>query len=186
MNIFYAATTITFGNGRKTTFWHAPWLDGRAPKDIAPKIFEASKCNKWTVAKALQEDSWIVKIKLENSATWEHIVQFVELWTLINNVHLEIEVEDSIVWKLRRMANTPRHRLTSFNSLASSIPICITLRGRLGPPRRLKIMLGLPFKIGFGRSIGFKHGVGLIVGFALFASNARKQPTIFLSLAASP
>jgi hypothetical protein len=35
MEIFYAATTITLGNGRKTPFWHAPWLEGKRPKDIA-------------------------------------------------------------------------------------------------------------------------------------------------------
>jgi hypothetical protein len=44
MDIFYAATTITVGNGRKTLFWHAPWIQGRALKDIAPKIFESSSC----------------------------------------------------------------------------------------------------------------------------------------------
>jgi hypothetical protein len=47
--------------------------------------------------KALHEASWISKIKLEEAATWEHIVQIVELWTLINNVYLEIDAEDSIV-----------------------------------------------------------------------------------------
>jgi hypothetical protein len=43
MQIFYAATSITIGNGMKTPFWHAPWLNGRSPKDIAPTIFESSK-----------------------------------------------------------------------------------------------------------------------------------------------
>jgi hypothetical protein len=28
------------------------------------------------------------------------LAQFVDLWTLINNIHLEENVEDSIVWKL--------------------------------------------------------------------------------------
>jgi hypothetical protein len=60
------------------------------------------------------------------------------------------------------------------------------LYGRLGLHQRLKIMLGLPFKIDYGWPIGFKIGVDLIAGFALFASNAWKQATIFLSLAASP
>jgi hypothetical protein len=46
MNIFFAATTITLGNGKKTPFWFAPWLNGRAPKDVAPKIFEATKRKK--------------------------------------------------------------------------------------------------------------------------------------------
>jgi hypothetical protein len=43
---FYAATTITVGNGARMPFWHAPWIDGRAPFDIAPLIFESSKHKK--------------------------------------------------------------------------------------------------------------------------------------------
>jgi hypothetical protein len=43
MEIFYAATTITLGNGKKTPFWFAPWLEGRKPIDIAPLIFAISK-----------------------------------------------------------------------------------------------------------------------------------------------
>jgi hypothetical protein len=46
MNIFYAATKIIIGNGGKTPFWYAPLLHGRAPKDIAPKIFESSSREK--------------------------------------------------------------------------------------------------------------------------------------------
>jgi hypothetical protein len=43
MDIFYAATTISIGNGRKTPFWDAPWLDGRKPKGIAPLIYASSQ-----------------------------------------------------------------------------------------------------------------------------------------------
>jgi hypothetical protein len=39
LSLFYATTSITVGNGCSTPFWHAPWLDGIMPKDIAPKIF---------------------------------------------------------------------------------------------------------------------------------------------------
>jgi hypothetical protein len=41
IELFYAATTIVLGNGCKTSFWHAPWLDGLKPKDIAPKHFRS-------------------------------------------------------------------------------------------------------------------------------------------------
>jgi hypothetical protein len=36
MDLFYASTTITLGNGEKTPFWKAPWLNGLKPIDIAP------------------------------------------------------------------------------------------------------------------------------------------------------
>jgi hypothetical protein len=43
MELFYAATKINLGDGGKTPFWHAPWLQGRKPKDIAPKIFDFAR-----------------------------------------------------------------------------------------------------------------------------------------------
>ena len=73
MDIFYAATSITIGNGCKTPFWHAPWLEGRKPKDIAPLIFDISIRKKWKVAQALKDNAWIGKIKLGNDFTIDHL-----------------------------------------------------------------------------------------------------------------
>jgi hypothetical protein len=46
MKIFYDATIITLGNGQKTPFWHAHWLEGRMLKDITPKKFDLCKKKK--------------------------------------------------------------------------------------------------------------------------------------------
>jgi hypothetical protein len=100
MEIFYAATTITLGNGKKTPFWFAPWLEGRKPIDIASLIFAISKRKNWKVSQALCEDAWVTKIALESSFTMEHLSQFIDLWTLISNISLVLEQEDDIVWKL--------------------------------------------------------------------------------------
>jgi hypothetical protein len=100
MEIFYAATKITLGNGQKTPFWHAPWLGGKKPKDVAPQIFKICKRKKWTVANALKDDEWINKLSNEATLSIEHITQFVQLWVLIQNVHLTEDVEDDIHWKL--------------------------------------------------------------------------------------
>jgi hypothetical protein len=64
MNIFYAATSITVGNGRKTPFWHAPWLEGRKPIDIAPLIYACSTRKNWTVCQALSNNAWAKKVTL--------------------------------------------------------------------------------------------------------------------------
>jgi hypothetical protein len=91
MEIFYAATTITLGNGRKTPFWNALWLEGKTPKDIAPKIYELCKKKNWKVSQALQDDEWIRKLSGEAALSIEHLTQFVQL---------DEHVEDDIVWKL--------------------------------------------------------------------------------------
>jgi hypothetical protein len=63
----------------KTPFWHAPWLDGRKPKDITPLIFEVSKRKNWPVFQALDDNAWIQKVCLEQLLLINHITQFVEL-----------------------------------------------------------------------------------------------------------
>lgn len=39
MELFYESMTMTVGDGIKVPFWYAPWLQGREPKDIAPRFF---------------------------------------------------------------------------------------------------------------------------------------------------
>jgi hypothetical protein len=100
MEIFYAATTISLGNGRKTSFWHAPWLNGVSPKGIAPKMFTICKRKNWSVAQALHDDEWINKLAIDATSSIDHLAQFVQLWVSIQRVPLRAEVEDDISWKL--------------------------------------------------------------------------------------
>ena len=100
MDMFYAATTITVGNGLKTPFWHAPWLEGRKPKDIAPLIFECSSAKNCSVQKALLGADWVNKVRLDENFTTAHFSQFVNLWSLTTNVQLNNDVGDEIRWKL--------------------------------------------------------------------------------------
>jgi hypothetical protein len=100
MELFYTATKITLGDGGKTPFWHAPWLQGRKPKDIAPKIFDLCKRKKWTVTQALHDNAWISRLSVEATISIEHLVQFVQLWVIIQHVHLNLDEEDDITWKL--------------------------------------------------------------------------------------
>jgi hypothetical protein len=100
MEIFYTATKITLGNGLKTPFWYAPWVDGRKPKDIAPKIFEICKKKRWSIAQALHDNEWITKLWNEVTLSIVHLTQFVQLWALIQRVRLHAEVDDEFAWKL--------------------------------------------------------------------------------------
>jgi hypothetical protein len=64
MELFYASTTISIGNGEIAPFWDSSWLNGKKPKDIAPLIYEASTRKKWKVKHALTNNAWIAKIKI--------------------------------------------------------------------------------------------------------------------------
>jgi hypothetical protein len=83
----------------KASFWDASWLQGLAPKDIAPLIFDLSKKRKCSVKKALENDFWVSQINMQTGLSVEHIVQFSKLWEMLQNVHLENDNIDKIMWK---------------------------------------------------------------------------------------
>ena len=51
----------------------------------------------WKFWEALQADAWVRKIKIAPNFTFEHLRQFIELWSIIRDFPLEVHVEDDIV-----------------------------------------------------------------------------------------
>jgi hypothetical protein len=88
------------GNGEKTPFWKAPWLNGVKPIDIAPLIYEISTRKNWKVNKAMSNRGWISKIKLDMVFSIQHIRQYISLWLKLSEVTLHEGVEDDITWNL--------------------------------------------------------------------------------------
>ena len=100
MDLFYALTTITIGNGERMPFWDAPWLSGKKPIDVAPLIYKISKRKSWKVSRALHDDAWIKAIDMHCELTWNHVTQFIELWSLLSHINISQDVHDTIIWKL--------------------------------------------------------------------------------------
>jgi hypothetical protein len=100
MDLFYASTTITLGNGKKTPFWKAPWLNGNRPIDIAPLIYNISTRKNWNVKKAMANNGWISKIKMDVEFSIEHIRQYISLWTMLAEATVRDDLEDEITWNL--------------------------------------------------------------------------------------
>jgi hypothetical protein len=100
MSFFYAATSITIGNGERTSFWETPWLNGNKPKDIAPLIFLASRTKRWNIKKSMENNAWIGKIALNEDFSLEHAAQYVSLWIQLSHIRLTCDMEDSISWRL--------------------------------------------------------------------------------------
>jgi hypothetical protein len=93
------AAKVNVGDGKKARFWDAPWLDGRQPMDIAPLVYEGSNRKKCTVHKALYAEFWFSQFNTQNGLSLEHIVQFANLWEMLQSIHLDPNNEDSISWK---------------------------------------------------------------------------------------
>ena len=100
MDLFYASTSITVGDGKISSFWEAPWLDGKKPRDIAPLSFLVANTKKWCVNKALENNNWIRKIILDMDFSYDHLTQLVDLWIHLQDVALEENVEDKITWNI--------------------------------------------------------------------------------------
>lgn len=68
-------------------------------EDIVISIFAISIRNNFTVNKGLSSDFWIAKINTSNGMSLQHISEFVDLWTRINEVHLVEGTAYGIIWK---------------------------------------------------------------------------------------
>jgi hypothetical protein len=60
-DLFNASTVVTVGKGDKAMFWHSSWVNGYAPKNIAPPppLFLKSKRKNISVLKATENNIWI-------------------------------------------------------------------------------------------------------------------------------
>ena len=93
--LFRVSTIVTIGNGEKAEFWEASWLQGRAPRDIAPSLYKLAWRKHLKVKDQLLNQSWTRG--LWRMSTVE-MAEFVVLWDLVQNVQLTPE-EDQIQWK---------------------------------------------------------------------------------------
>ena len=96
--LFNASTTITIGNGDKARLWHHNWLEGEAPRFLAPHLFEVVRCKNRTVRQELQNGNWIRSLRARITTSVQ-IQEFVALWIRLQDVQLMPDVQDSIVWR---------------------------------------------------------------------------------------
>jgi hypothetical protein len=85
--LFNASTKVTIGDGEKARFWHNNWLDGEAPRHLAPHLFELVKRKNRSVKLELRNNSWIRSLN-GRITTAVQIEEFVSLWIRIQNIHL--------------------------------------------------------------------------------------------------
>ena len=83
--LFNASTIVTVGDGKKTQFWHHSWLDGEAPKNLAPHLFELVKRKNRTVQQELNNNSWI-RLLRGKITTATHLEEFVSLWLRVQGI----------------------------------------------------------------------------------------------------
>jgi hypothetical protein len=100
MNLFHAGHKDYSWQNGKDSFLGCTWLNGVKPNVSLLWIFMSSKRKKWNVKTTLVENDFAAKIKVSANFTYEHVVQFVELWTQLQGIHLIDDIEDNITWTL--------------------------------------------------------------------------------------
>jgi len=87
---------VTVGNGNTAKFWEASWIQGKAPRDIAPRLYKLAWRKNLTVKEQLENQSWTRG--LWRMSLVEEMADFIALWDLVQEVQLTTE-EDQISWK---------------------------------------------------------------------------------------
>jgi hypothetical protein len=85
---------VTVGRGDKASFWHSPWLDGRAPMDIAPSLYPLAWRKNQKVKDDLLHMNWTRGLWRIESV--QQMAEFVELWDLLFIVQL-VNQDDTIL-----------------------------------------------------------------------------------------
>jgi hypothetical protein len=95
--LFRLSTVVILGNGVKARFWDSPWLQGRAPRDIAPRLYKLAWRKNLSVAEELQDANWMRGLWRMDSAV--QIAELIHLWPLIQDVQLNQQQEDALIWR---------------------------------------------------------------------------------------
>jgi hypothetical protein len=93
--LFQACTNIQIGNGDKTLFWKDIWHNGSSLAESFPELFSMARRKNSTVKAALHNGRWMKG--LQRMTTSEHLVNFVTLWSQLQQIHLSGH-EDQITW----------------------------------------------------------------------------------------
>jgi len=82
------------GKGNKAS-WHSSWVNGAAPKNLAPSFRKSRKI--FTVQQALNNNYWIHQVcPLHTSAEFR---EYTSLWEQISLIDRNPDMNDEIIWR---------------------------------------------------------------------------------------
>jgi hypothetical protein len=102
--MFEASATVVVGKGDRALLWTYRWVDDTSISRLAPLVSELVPKQiqrSRTVAQALLNATWISDIT--GALSVSALVQFVRLWSHLQEVHLEARTPDRFIWKLSRL-----------------------------------------------------------------------------------
>jgi hypothetical protein len=94
--LFRLSTRVTVGDGHCANFWESAWIDGKAPRDLAPNLYKLAWRKNNTVEDDLKDMNW-TRV-LWHMSTVDQMSEFVLLWGLVQEVQLVPDQPDTISW----------------------------------------------------------------------------------------
>lgn len=94
--LFRASTIVTIGDGTMAEFWNSSWIDGKAPRDIAPNLYKLAWRKHRKVSEEIMNHNWTRG--LWRMSTIEEMAEFIVLWDLVQGISLT-DSADSIIWR---------------------------------------------------------------------------------------
>jgi hypothetical protein len=94
--LFFTSTVISVGNGKKTPFWEARWLNDVSPNELAPHLYSQARYKFRSVQVELTNRNWIKNLKQVNTEVL--MDEFILLCSTLNEVQLNQD-NDAISWK---------------------------------------------------------------------------------------
>jgi hypothetical protein len=95
--LFNSSTIVTVGRGDRASFWLSSWVNGRAPKSLAPLLFQKARRKNILVQKAMQRNKWVQHISPLSNL--EELRQYLLLWEELGAVVRDENMTDDIKWR---------------------------------------------------------------------------------------
>lgn len=100
VEVFFSIAIVSeVGNGQNLLFWTDRWLHGQSLDKLVPHLFGllSSWAKKRTVYEALTDGRWVSDLRGAHSVAF--LTEYFNLWELLANVVLQLDVEDSHIWQ---------------------------------------------------------------------------------------
>jgi hypothetical protein len=97
---FATATVSTLGNMETTLFWTDNWIQGSSIRCLAPTVFTVvpRRRRSASVTEALNGRAWVHHTT--GPRTMRLLTEFLNLWTIVEQVELTLGVPDTFCWRL--------------------------------------------------------------------------------------
>jgi hypothetical protein len=143
--LFRVSTIIFLGDGNKASFWNCSWLNGLAPRDIAPGLYKLAWRKNRTVKEDITDQQWTRGLWRMDSV--DLMAQFVVLWDAVQ----QIQLTDSFRKKKIQLTDRPdeivwRWSANGTNTSKPSAILMLRLSGVLTQKESIGSLLGYSSK----------------------------------------